>query len=104
VLVSILNKGGCDGADLVRKANAPDAKAKLRALTAEAKALGICGVPTYRVFHQTSMGDWANTGGVVWGQDETNVIEDLVAGWDVDSSETRAEVRRAHGSVAKWRL
>jgi 2-hydroxychromene-2-carboxylate isomerase len=91
-----LNKGGYDGAALIQEANASEAKGKLRALTADAKALGICGVPTYRVFHQTSTGDWENSGGVVWGQDETNVVEDLIAGWNVDTSNARAVRGKAH--------
>ncbi|KAF2676294.1 thioredoxin-like protein [Lentithecium fluviatile CBS 122367] len=91
---------GYNGANLIQQANAPDAKAKLRTLTAEAKASGICGVPTYRVFHQNSSGGWENQGGVVWGQDETNVVEDLVAGWDVDDEGRRAEVGGTHRGAA----
>lgn len=94
MLVDVLTKGGFDGADLIAKANAPEVKAKLRELTAEAKEKGICGVPTYRVLRQDASGSWKNVGGLVWGQDETNVIEDLIAGWDPESSNAVAEPRK----------
>jgi 2-hydroxychromene-2-carboxylate isomerase len=93
-LAEVLTKGGFDGAELVRKANAPEAKAKLRQLTAEAKELGICGVPTYRVLREDSAGVWKPVGGLIWGQDETNVVEDLIAGWDPENSDDVAEPRR----------
>ena len=103
MLLEVLNKGGLDGATLLQKANAAEAKAKLRALTGEAKALGICGVPSYRAFYQAPTGGWENRGGVVWGQDETNVVEDLIAGWDVDNSNARAEgkVRANSGTTPR---
>jgi 2-hydroxychromene-2-carboxylate isomerase len=94
VLADVLTKGGYDGADLVKKANAPEIKAKLREFTAEAKQMGICGVPTYRVLRQDGNGTWKNVGGLVWGQDETNVVEDLIAGWDPESSDDVAEPRK----------
>ncbi|KAF2732026.1 thioredoxin-like protein [Polyplosphaeria fusca] len=82
VLIDVLNKGAFDGKDLVKKANAPAAKNKLRELTAEAKAVGICGVPSYRVFRQADSGEWKDVSGIIWGQDEQNVVEDYIAGWD----------------------
>jgi 2-hydroxychromene-2-carboxylate isomerase len=94
VLADVLTKGGFDGAGLVRKANEPEAKTKLRELTAEAKELGVCGVPTYRVLREESAGVWKPVGGLVWGQDETNVVEDLVAGWDPGNSVDVAEPRK----------
>jgi hypothetical protein len=30
--------------------------------------------------------EWKEVGGLVWGQDEMNVIEDLIAGWDPEMS------------------
>jgi 2-hydroxychromene-2-carboxylate isomerase len=48
ILVDVLKTGGYNGSDIIAKANAPAIKTTLRELTAEAKALGICGVPTYR--------------------------------------------------------
>lgn len=82
VLVDVLDRAGFAGRDLIVKASSPAIKEKLRQLTAEAKEVGICGVPSYRVFNQTSKGSWENTSGIVWGQDELNVVEDLIAGWD----------------------
>ncbi|KAF2445768.1 thioredoxin-like protein [Karstenula rhodostoma CBS 690.94] len=97
VLIKVLDKGGfdvLDGAELLKKANAPEIKQKLRDSTAEAKRLGICGVPTYRVFRQDSKGDWEHVGGLVWGQDESNVIEDLIAGWNGEDTAALAEPRK----------
>lgn len=94
VLTDILDKAGFNGADLVARANAPAIKNKLRENTAAAKATGICGVPTYRILHQDGNGQWLPRGGVVWGQDETNVVEDLIAGWDPGSSSQLAEPRK----------
>jgi 2-hydroxychromene-2-carboxylate isomerase len=77
-------------------------KAKLRTLTAEAKELGLCGVPTYRVLRQTDDREWKAVGGLVWGQDEINVVEDLIAGWNPESSGEVAEVARGEkGGNAK---
>ncbi|KAF1963717.1 thioredoxin-like protein [Byssothecium circinans] len=94
VLTAVLDDAGRNGASLLRQANAPEIKAKLRELTAEAKSAGICGVPSYRVFR-----DGGLVGGVVWGQDEMNVVEDLVAGWDAEASGARAEVSREKGGA-----
>lgn len=91
VLIRVLDEAGYNGAELVSKANSPEIKQKLRSATAEAKALGLCGVPSYRVLRQDSNGEWMLQGGVVWGQDETNVVEDLIAGWDSEKSTTIAE-------------
>lgn len=103
VLAEVLDKGGYNGAQLIKRANSPEAKKELRALTAEAKALGICGVPTYRVFLRTPTGGWENRGGIVWGQDETNVVEDLLAGWDCDTAKDQAETgnARRHGAASR---
>ncbi|KAJ8112252.1 hypothetical protein OPT61_g5339 [Boeremia exigua] len=91
VLVNVLDKSGYNGSDLVARANAPAIKAKLRENTAAAKAHGICGVPTYRVLQQDTGGQWKPHGGLVWGQDETNIVEDLIAGWDSENSPEVAE-------------
>ncbi|PVH95211.1 thioredoxin-like protein [Periconia macrospinosa] len=98
VLTSVLDKAGYDGASLVRQANTPEIKAKLRELTAEAKSVGICGVPTYRVFRENKNGGLGDPGSGIWGQDEINVVEDLIAGWDPDGSNAFAEVRRGASS------
>jgi 2-hydroxychromene-2-carboxylate isomerase len=104
VLADVLTKGGYNGANLIAMANEPEAKAKLRELTAEAKALGICGVPTYRVLRDDGAGVWKNVGGLIWGQDETNVVEDLLAGWDPERDDAIAEVRAGSEKKAVARL
>lgn len=101
MLLHILNEPGYNGAELIKKASAPAIKDKLRALTAEAKEAGICGVPTYRVFRQSDSGSWEPRGGVVWGQDEINVVEDLIAGWDDTSSQQVAMVGKANYTPSK---
>jgi 2-hydroxychromene-2-carboxylate isomerase len=101
VLADVLTKGGFDGAGLIARANASGVKATLRELTAEAKEQGICGVPTYRVLRQDANGNWKNVGGLVWGQDETNVVEDLIAGWDPESSNAVAEPRKGDRSTSR---
>jgi 2-hydroxychromene-2-carboxylate isomerase len=103
VLGGVLTKAGYNGKELVAKANAPEIKSKLRQLTAEAKELGICGVPTYRVLREDrpGNGNWKNVGGIVWGQDETNVVEDLIAGWDLESSDALAEPRKGEREPKK---
>ena len=85
------------------KASTDAVKDQLRQLTAEAKAAGLCGVPSYRVFRQLN-GRWENVGGVVWGQDEINVVEDLIAGWNPEQSDVVAEVRTTTHSKAISRL
>ncbi|KAJ4367708.1 hypothetical protein N0V86_009829 [Didymella sp. IMI 355093] len=99
VLISVLDKAGYDGTDLVAKANTPAIKNRLRENTAAAKATGICGVPTYRVLHEDSNGQWRPCGGLVWGQDETNVVEDLIAGWDPAHSTQLAEPQKMKGGA-----
>jgi 2-hydroxychromene-2-carboxylate isomerase len=96
VLTSILNDAGYNGPSLLRQANTPLIKTKLRELTAEAKEVGICGVPSFRVFRENGSGASELVGGIVWGQDELNVVEDLIAGWDMESK-VYAEVRREKG-------
>lgn len=100
VLRTILDEGGFNGADLIARANEPAVKAKLREATAEAKELGLCGVPTYRVLKQAQDGEWKSVGGLVWGQDEINVVEDLIAGWDPEHSDQTAEVTRGEKTVS----
>ncbi|KAF2997631.1 hypothetical protein E8E13_004621 [Curvularia kusanoi] len=94
VLAAVLDEAGYSGSDLIAKANSPAIKEKLRENTAAAKATGICGVPTYRVLRQRQDGHWEPRGGLVWGQDETNVVEDLIAGWDPEDSSEVAEPRK----------
>jgi 2-hydroxychromene-2-carboxylate isomerase len=100
VLANVLTKGGYNGSDMIAKAHAPAIKTRLRELTAEAKALGICGVPTYRVLRETGADKWEPMGGLVWGQDETGVVEDLIAGWDPESSDALAKPETADDALA----
>ena len=82
-LTDYLDSAGYDAAAVLKKATSPDVKTALRNNTQEALEAGVCGVPSYRVFDKTDQG-WAIDGlegGVVWGQDELVVVEDLVAGW-----------------------
>lgn len=94
MLASVLDRAGYNGAELLKKSNDPAIKAKLRENTTAAKVTGICGVPTYRVLRQSENGHWESHGGLVWGQDETNVVEDLIAGWDPKRSLEVAEPRK----------
>jgi 2-hydroxychromene-2-carboxylate isomerase len=95
VLLAVLEKAGYDGASLLAQANEPAVKAKLREATAAAKAQGICGVPTYRILREGENNRWEVHDSLVWGQDETNVVEDLIAGWDAENSIEIAEPRKA---------
>lgn len=99
----MLDNAGYNGADLISRANSPAVKAKLRENTAAAKATGICGVPTYRVLRRRGTSDWEPQGGLIWGQDEINVVEDLIAGWSPDRSSELAEPRKGNvpGESAK---
>ncbi|KAF2821588.1 thioredoxin-like protein [Ophiobolus disseminans] len=101
VLEEVLKKGGYNGADLIVKSNAPAIKARLRELTAEAQSLGICGVPTYRILREDGNGSWKHIGGLVWGQDETNVVEDVIAGWDPERSDDVAEPKKGVDLTAR---
>ena len=104
ILRDTITEAGYDGDDILARANEPDIKADLRARTKEAKDVGICGVPSYRVFRrkagQVETG-WELFGDVVWGQDELAVVEDLIAGWDGNGI---AAVGSDSRSVGKSRL
>jgi 2-hydroxychromene-2-carboxylate isomerase len=101
VLSDVLTKAAYNGPELIKQANTPEIKTKLREATAEAKAAGTCGVPSYRVFRESGNGAWTNVGGIVWGQDEINVVEDLIAGWDDQKSTAVAEPRKAQYGAAR---
>lgn len=82
VLAQVIDKAGHDSKRVLERANSPSVKKELRSRTAQAKELGICGVPTYIVFHRKagSAEEWKQRGDMVWGQDELAVVEDLIAG------------------------
>lgn len=85
VLRQAIDEAGYDGSNILRQANEPKYKAELRARTQEAKDIGICGVPSYRVFRKGGGGAWKQQGDIVWGQDLIGDVEDYIAGWEVES-------------------
>lgn len=105
VLKSVVAGAGYDADDIMSKANSQDIKADLRTRTQEAKETGICGVPSYRVFRRKAgEQDWKQAGDLVWGQDELNVVEDLISGWDgsgVASIEERASGQATASGVMR---
>ena len=94
-LVQILDNGGYNGSEILEKANAKDTREQLRKLTVEAKELGLCGAPSYRISRQSENGRWDHVEELVWGQDELNVVEDLLTGWTVNDIESVAIPGRA---------
>ncbi len=102
VLASVLSSAGYNASDLIARAKAKEVSAKLRALTVEAQTLGLNGAPTFRVLRQdAAKKDWELVGGVLWGQDQINVVEDLVAGWDGEQGkavEGKVRYEEAKGS------
>ena len=95
VLASTLSAAGFDVPSLLARASTQQIKDILRANTQQAQDLGICGVPSYRVSHKTADG-WRINGGIIWGQDETNVVKDLISGWDEDRDQVLATVGPEH--------
>ncbi|TID16457.1 protein disulfide [Venturia nashicola] len=95
VLAKTLTEAGFDSSELLTKASKQSIKDTLRANTQEAKDNGLCGVPSYRVSHRTSNG-WKVNGGITWGQDESNVVKDLISGWDAEKSGVIADVGIEH--------
>lgn len=95
VLAQTLSVAGFNASELLAKASAQSVKDTLRANTQQAKDTGICGVPSYRVSHMTSDGRRVE-GGITWGQDESNVVKDLIAGWDAEKDNVLANVGTGH--------
>ncbi|RMZ88197.1 hypothetical protein DV736_g4584, partial [Chaetothyriales sp. CBS 134916] len=93
VLAQVLDKAGYDDRAILDQANSPGVKSDLRARTQEAKDVGLCGVPSYRVFRrQVGEENWKQVSDIIWGQDEQAVVEDFIAGWDgtrTEGSETQ---------------
>jgi hypothetical protein len=91
-------EAGFDATSLLEQAALQGPRDILRANTQKAKDLGLCGVPSYRVWHATLNG-WENHGGVIWGQDETNVVLDLISGWEdtMNAMATVASEHEVHG-------
>ena len=83
VLAQVITEAGHSADAILASANSDKMKQELRARTKEAKDIGICGVPTYRVFRrEIGQTDWKQAGDLVWGQDELAVVEDLIVGWN----------------------
>jgi 2-hydroxychromene-2-carboxylate isomerase len=85
VLHAVIAEAGYDADAVMAKANSQEIKQDLRTRTKEAKDTGICGVPSYRIFRRKigqGEQDWKLASDIVWGQDETVVVEDLISGWD----------------------
>jgi len=82
VLSKVITEAGYDASSIMARADSDEYKKTLRAHTQEAKQIGLCGVPSYRIFRRGNGRDWAQVGDIVWGQDEMAVVEDLIAGWN----------------------
>lgn len=79
VIAEVASRVGLDGAEVVRRANDPDAKERLRAQTAQAVADGVFGVPTLVV-----------DGELFWGFDSWPHVETRLRGEDpVDDARVR---------------
>jgi 2-hydroxychromene-2-carboxylate isomerase len=76
VLADVLTGGGWDAERLLAGASNPTVKAQLRANTERAVALGVCGVPTFRV--GSPGGD---DGPRFWGQDRLDQVGAALRGW-----------------------
>lgn len=83
VCKQVVSEAGFDAENILAQSNSPEIKARLRQCTKEAKDIGICGVPSYRVFRRR-VGEvdakWEMSGDTVWGQDELNVVMDVIIG------------------------
>jgi 2-hydroxychromene-2-carboxylate isomerase len=87
VLHAIITEAGYNADLILIKANSPDLKQELRSRTQEARDTGICGVPSYRIFRRNSGDrDWKLVSDIIWGQDDLVVVEDIISGWDGQSS------------------
>src|SRR5690606_14449426 len=73
-LAVVLEAAGLPAAELLARAGSAPIKDALRANTARAHALGICGVPTVRV-------ERAGRSALVWGQDRLDLLEAVLDGW-----------------------
>lgn len=91
VLKQVISETRKDADHIMERANSDEIKKGLRARTKEAKDNGLCGVPSYRVLRKAS-GDseWKEVGDIVWGQDDSNVVEDMIAGGSGDEVATVA--------------
>jgi len=70
VLRQVLDDAGFDGPGLLERATDPAIKAQLRANTERAEAVGVCGVPSWRVDDR-----W-----LFWGQDRIDQVQATLCG------------------------
>lgn len=77
-LARAIAEHGLDPEALLAGAESPEIKAKLRANTDEAVAIGLCGAPSAVI-----------DGRIYWGQDRMHFVEKALAGW-VPAHERRA--------------
>ena len=71
VLTEVLDDAGFDGASLISATRDPTVKARLRANTERARAVGACGAPTWLVDDTY----------LFWGQDRIDQVEAALTGW-----------------------
>lgn len=70
----VLEAAGLPAADLLARALEPGNKARLRASTERARALGVCGVPTVLVEQE-------DRSVMLWGQDRLAQVAQVLDGW-----------------------
>lgn len=82
-LATVLTKAQFDGPSLVAAAqeNKGNVKERLRENNRRAVAEGVCGVPSWIV----EIDGVKSPIGVIWGQDQLNVVADLLQGWDIST-------------------
>lgn len=104
VLKQVLAESGFNVNDMFKKAKSDEIKNELRRRTEEAVKLGLCGVPSYQVWDRQRDKLVAH-GNIVFGQDRSHVVQDLIAGWREDNSQLIADVSSMHklGLVRKVR-
>lgn len=73
VVAGVLDRAGFDGGALVAATEAPAVKDRLRENTERARALGVCGVPSFLVDGRD----------LFWGQDRLPQVAHALAGWKV---------------------
>jgi 2-hydroxychromene-2-carboxylate isomerase len=89
----VLLDAGFDADDLIARTKQDAVKKIVVDNTQQAKDEGMCGAPVFQVFRKGPDGAWKKSGGSVWGQDELAVVEDIIAGWDEDSSQEQATTK-----------
>ena len=87
VLAEVLAAIGIDPGPVAAEAQTDAAKARLRAATDEAEAIGVCGAPCFlvktlgRPALRAGSGRPTDEGRLFWGQDRIVFVERALAGW-----------------------